>query len=67
MNSENWKEESLGIGLVVMVLQFLLDLIFIVIIFGGGLEYYKALVSLSYVLMVLWAYIFGWYLYGRTI
>ncbi len=66
ITSENWKEESLGIGLVVMIIQFLLDLIFLVIIFGGGLEYFRALVTLSYFLMPIWAYLFAWYLYGRT-
>ncbi|MHA2100892.1 MAG: hypothetical protein ACW99A_19640 [Candidatus Kariarchaeaceae archaeon] len=67
MSSDNWKEESLGIGLIIMIIQFLLDLIFIVLLFGGGFEYYVALVTLSYFLMPLWAYLFGWYLYGRQL
>ena len=62
----NEKEESLGIGLVIAALQFILDLIFIVLLFGGGLDYYLALVTISYILMPFWAYLFGWYLYGRS-
>ncbi len=65
MNSENWKAESLGIGVIFGVIQFSLDLIFLAWIFGGGIEYFYALVTLSYFLLPVWAYLFGWYLYGR--
>jgi hypothetical protein len=66
MNSDNWIEESLGIGIVVALIQFILDLIFLAWIFGGGIEYFYALVTISYFLLPFWAYVFGWYLYGRS-
>ncbi|OLS28383.1 MAG: hypothetical protein HeimC2_07290 [Candidatus Heimdallarchaeota archaeon LC_2] len=66
MNLDNWKAESLGIGLLVAIIQFMLDLIFLAWIFGGGMEYFYALVTLSYFLIPFWAYLFGWYLYGRA-
>lgn len=67
MNSDNWKEESLGTGFVIMIIQFFLDSIFLVWLFDGGFEYFRGLVVISYILMPFWSYIFAWYLYGRTV
>jgi len=55
ISSEILKGESLGIGLIVAIIQFSLDLIFLVWIFGGGIKYFYALVTLSYFLLPVWA------------
>ncbi len=60
-----WLQESVLVGIIFMLVQFLLDLIFIVILFRNGLEYFIGLVTISYLLIPVWSVACGWYWKGR--
>jgi hypothetical protein len=44
-----------------MAIQFVLDVIFLAIILEGGIEYFFALVTVSYLLIPVWALLAGYY------
>ncbi len=61
INHEEWITEALLVGVTVMVIQFVLDTIFLVIIFDSGIEYFFALVTISYLLVPVWSLLVGYY------
>lgn len=48
-------DEAMKFGILIALVQYLLDLIFIVMLLDAGLTYFMGLVSISYVLIPLWA------------
>ncbi|MHA2089918.1 MAG: hypothetical protein ACW98K_03590 [Candidatus Kariarchaeaceae archaeon] len=65
LSDEDWKMESLVFGSAVVSIQFILDLIFLVWLFEGGIEYFVAMVTISYLLIPLWAYLTAYYLKNK--
>ncbi|MFX0115712.1 MAG: hypothetical protein ACFFB3_14275 [Candidatus Hodarchaeota archaeon] len=61
MDAEFWITEALLAGITIMVIQFVLDAIFLVIILGNGVEYFFALVTVSYLLIPAWALLAGYF------
>ncbi|MFX0207157.1 MAG: hypothetical protein ACFFDT_14300 [Candidatus Hodarchaeota archaeon] len=59
--AEEWKTEGVVSGVIVMVTQFIFDLIVIVIALDSGVEYYIGLVTISYLLIPVWAVIAAYY------
>ena len=57
----DWKIESITIGVVIMAIQFIMDTIVLVFLFGNGFEYFYSFVTIVYLLMPLWSYFVGWY------
>lgn len=53
---ENWKIESWLYGVIVMIVQFAMDVLFIVITFGNGFEYFIGLVTFVYLSIPVWSY-----------
>lgn len=50
-----WKVEGLVTGIVIMAWQFVLDTIVLVFLFSNGLDYFIAMVTISYLFIPLWA------------
>ncbi|MHA2270854.1 MAG: hypothetical protein ACXACI_03260 [Candidatus Hodarchaeales archaeon] len=61
IDPEIWITEALLVGIAIMAIQFVLDLIFLAIILGGGIEYFFALVTVSYLLIPIWALLAGYF------
>ncbi len=59
--TEEWKTEGIVAGLIVMIIQFVLDLAVIVIAFDSGIEYYIGLVTISYLLIPVWSLLAAYY------
>ena len=66
LSKGNWLDETVSWGLIVMMIQFLMDLIVLVILAGSGLDYFLAMVTLSYLFIPLNAYIVGWYRFRQN-
>ena len=58
--SSNWIIDSFLIGLIIMLIQFILDLIVIVGLFQNSLDYFFALVTVSYLLIPFWSVLSKW-------
>ncbi len=52
--SEDWLLQSLKYGVVLMAVQFVLDTLVIVLLFGNGFGYFFGLVTLTYLTIPLW-------------
>ncbi|MFW9914290.1 MAG: hypothetical protein ACFFGZ_01660 [Candidatus Thorarchaeota archaeon] len=61
IDSEIWVTEALLVGVTIMAIQFILDTIFLAIILEGGIEYFFALVTVSYLLIPVWALLAGYF------
>jgi hypothetical protein len=50
-------EQAITYGIIIMIIQFLLDLIVLVIILQSGFIYFYGLVTISYLTIPLWSYL----------
>ena len=66
---ENWKKEGWLYGIIIMILQYVMDTIVIVYVFGNGFEYFIGLVTIMYLLIPIWSYLSAkyWKRKNRTI
>ena len=56
---KDWQREALEFGLIVMIMQFVLDIATIVYGFGNGWEYFFGLVTITYLTIPGWSYLGG--------
>ena len=61
IDSEYWVSEAVLAGVTIMIIQFVLDTVFLVILFEGGLSYFVALVTVSYLLIPVWSLLVGYF------
>ena len=59
-SDSNWIFDSFLIGLIIMIIQFIFDLIVIIGIFQNSLDYFIGLVTISYLLIPLWTIFSKW-------
>ncbi|MCY3412706.1 MAG: hypothetical protein INQ03_13795 [Candidatus Heimdallarchaeota archaeon] len=52
---EHQPREAIEFGIIIMLLQFILDILVLVFAFGNGFEYFIGLVTLTYLSIPLWA------------
>ena len=56
-----WKKEGLSIGILMMVIQFVMDLILFIVLLGDEFRYFYGMVTISYLTIPGWGYISAWY------
>lgn len=61
IDTEIWITEALLVGMTIMAIEFILDAIFLAILLEGGLEYFFALVTVSYLLIPCWTLLAGYF------
>ncbi len=61
IDPSEWKSESITAGLIIMVIQFILDTIVLVLLMGSGPEYYLGFVTITYLTIPGWMLLVGWY------
>ncbi len=62
--TEDWKRVALVNGCVVSAMQFVLDTLVIVLLFGNGFRYFYGLVTVSYLIVPLWSYLLAFLISG---
>lgn len=56
----NWIVNSLLIGILIMIVQFIADLIVIIGLFQNSLNYFIGLVTISYLIIPIWSMLSKW-------
>jgi hypothetical protein len=61
IDPSEWLIEGIVTGLVVMIIQFILDLIVIVFLFQNTLDYFIGMVTISYLFIIVQSTITNWF------